>query len=186
MEMAKSTTIDKLAALFSAHRKAANDLRADIDDIEGEIVSLQNELDRVLNAPVDAATIKERVEALIASSIASAEDALSLNALTWREYSDYRLFVRDSPLPRKATLGLIAILGDKDSIRDKLITYVAGGAQNGISDSEREREINRLEAALAERERVMERIHREAEVAGVTIPRRPNADPAALLMPDED
>jgi hypothetical protein len=186
LPMAKITTIDKLSALFSAQRKAAIALRTDIDSLESEIIGLRLDLDRVRRAPVDAASISRRVDSLLASAMAEAEAAFNFEAIATAEYHAVDVFPRDSALPRSAALGLAIMFGDAEGIRAGMVGRLTASGATGLSHDERALEVKRLEAAISERERVLERIHREAEAAGVSIPRRPDADPAALLMPDSE
>lgn len=185
--MAKNATLnDKLSALFSAQKKAANALRADIDALEADIISHRNELDRVRRAPVDAATIIRRIDSLLALALAEARSAFSFESLTAAQYRAADVFPRDTALPRSAALGLLVMFGDAEAIRDGMVDKLTASGASGLSDDARAREVTNLEAAISELERVLERIHREAEAAGVSIPRRPDADPAALLMPDSE
>lgn len=182
--MAKVTTIDKLASLFSAQRQAASALRKDIDAYEAEIVSLQNELEGVRNAPVDSATVARRVDVLLALAIADAEQAFSFSSITDAGHHSSSVFLSGQPLLRAAALGLAVMFGDKERIRAEMIAKLS--TDGGLSDDERARETKRLQAAISQREQVLERIHREAEASGVAISRRPDADPAALLAPDSE
>lgn len=178
--MAKITT--KITDLLSASRRAASSIRDALDGLESDLIARKLELNRISSSPVDEATIAARIDRVLADAAAAAEDALILGVLSAPDADPARMFPAPT-VTRLQAFSMAAMLAP-ETARAALISRVSAGARNGISDEFRAAETARLAGEIADLESQIEAVHREAERAGLSIPRRADADPAALLAPE--
>lgn len=176
--------LPKITDLLNASRRAASSIREALDGLESDLIAKKLELSRVTTAPVDTATIAARVDRLISGAIEDAENALFLPMLSAPDGDLNRMFLHNS-VTRREAFGF-AVMASPETARAALIARVSTGARNGISDEFRARETARLAAEIADLEGQIEAVHRQAEAGGLVIPRRADADPAALLAPDPE
>lgn len=185
--MAKAPSVlSKLAGILNAQKQAASAIRKDLDNLESEVIDLRLQLAKTESAPVDSDTIAARVNALIAGAMADAHESFGFAAIARPDFSMAQVFLSHQPLPRAAVFGLACAIGDADAIRERLIAKISPEASGGMTDDQRTADVTRLTREIADRERIIEQIHREAEANGVSIPRRVDSDPAALLAPDQE
>lgn len=188
--MAKTTTIlEKLGAAFTAQAKAAAELRADLDQLEAEIVATSNALATVRAAPVDRSTIEDRVDRFLLESESDARSYFSPGMIGAANGSVSSSGIASivSASSGHTSLGALIVLGFRDQIRGRLIAEALEASPGkAVSETERESEIARLSGELSKLERIREKISREAEKHGLAVHRSEYADPAALLAPDGD
>ena len=188
--MAKTNTIlAKLGAAFSAQAKAAAELRADLDQLDAEIIAASNALAAVRAAPVDRAEIESRVDAFLMQAETDARGHFAPSAISEANGSVSGSGIAHAVAADKphTALGALLILGFGDQIRARLIAEGTEAATGkALSEAERDSEIARLSGEVTKLERIRERISREAERHGLSVPRSSYADPAALLAPDSE
>lgn len=186
--MAKTTTIlEKLGAAFTAQAKAAAELRADLDQLDSEIVAASNKLAAVRAAPVDLAEIEDRIDRFLIDAETDARSVFRPEVISAANGSAAGSGITSivSASTGQAALGALIVLGFRDQIRGRLIAEALEASPGkALSENERESEIARLSGELSKLERIREKISREAEKHGLAVHRSEYADPAALLAPD--
>ncbi len=185
--MAKISSIsDKVAALFSAQAKAAAELRRDVDQLDLEIVILQNRLAEVHSAPVPRDEVERRIDAFLLSEETEARLAFVPEVIATPNGSAGRCGIGSVLASPRSAIGGLLLLGFRDQIRDCLIDEASTASPaKPLDEVTREREVTRITSELSKLERLRERIMREAEKAGIAMPRSEFADPAALLAADD-
>lgn len=179
---------DRLAGMFSAQAKAAADIRRDLDQIGEDIIAAQNRLSDTRRRPATREEIEGRVVAELAASVVAFQDETNLSVLSDPNGGNIIPPGGGSKpvFTKSATIGL-AYLANPDGITAALVdAAVAATPGEPISASEREREIGKLEAEIADLEKLRERFAREAERHGLRVNRSEFADPAALLADDTE
>lgn len=188
--MAKTSNIlEKLGAAFSAQAKAAAELRADLDQLDSEIVTTSNALAAVRSAPVDRSTIEERVDRFLIEAESDARSYFSPGMIGAANGSVASSGIASivAASSGHASLGALVVLGFRDQIRGRLVAEgLEATSGKAMSEAERESEIARLSGELSKLERIREKISREAEKHGLSVHRSEYADPAALLAPDAE
>lgn len=188
--MAKTSNIlAKLGAAFSAQAKASAELRADLDQLDAEIIAASNALAAVRAAPVDRAEIESRVDDFLLAAETDARGHFSPASISASDGSAASSGIAHAIAADKphVALGALLILGFRDQIRASLVAEGTEAATGkALSEAERESEIARLSGEVAKLERIREKISREAEKHGLSVPRSVYADPAALLAPDSE
>lgn len=186
--MAKISTIsEKISALFSAQAKAAAELRRDVDAIDLEIIALQNRLAEACAAPVPRDEIERRVDAFLLAEETEARLVFNPDLIATPDGSAGRCGIGAVLASPRAAIGGLVLLGFRDQIRSRLVEEATSASPaKPLDEVTREREITRITSDLSKLERLRERIIREAEKAGIAMPRSEFADPAALLAREED
>ncbi|MCZ7857069.1 hypothetical protein O9X81_10610 [Agrobacterium salinitolerans] len=188
--MAKSSNIlAKLGAAFSAQAKASAELRADLDQLDAEIIAVANVLSAVRAAPVDRSEIERRVDSFLLSAETDARGHFAPAAISAADGSAALSGIAHAIAADKphTALGALLILGFRDQIRERLVAEgIEAATGKAMSEAEREAETARLSGELSKLERIREKISREAEKHGLSVPRSAYADPAALLAPDQE
>ncbi len=185
--MAKNAISTKLASLFSAQAKAAAEIRKDLDGIDAEIITAQNRLAEIARAPVSRDEIEARIDSFLLAQETEARTWFAPETFAAPDGSASGSGIATALAKPDSNLGALIILGFRSGIRENLVREALDAAKgNPLSVAERERETRRLNAEIADLEKVRERFAREAERHGITIPRSEFADPAALLAPDSE
>ncbi|MBU1313605.1 MAG: hypothetical protein KJ947_11575 [Alphaproteobacteria bacterium] len=166
--------------LLKRTRHAADELRVGLESIRQHIASLNQEKERVKALPPPIETAVERMEQWIDGCAAPARRRLhDATRFTWPSGTyEPPQYTADEHLAA-AYLGPFM----KQSLTAELEEVYK--TTPGISDEDRAERLDHLDGDLLDAELTEESIIREAERAGLALPRRANADPRVVLAPDE-
>jgi hypothetical protein len=155
---------------------------------------LKSERDSVIRAPRPAAEIMTALDTWMDQAATGAVDGLRLGALLRRDHPveltlPFRLDAEtravDGAAATKAVLGLL-IATSRPAIRHVIQGQIEDltKARPGMSDAELAARLAELDREIVDAELAEESAIRSLEVAGVTVLRRPDADPRAVLAAD--
>lgn len=146
--------------------------------IRDEIAAVNKEIREIKERPIGRDESFARVDAFIAHEQANAGGDM-LHAMRLPGENN---FLYTPPVERLVRTYLFPLLGEK--LKAQILE--AEKAEPGISEIERAKILDELDARKLQAELVEESIIRAAERAGFTMSRRANADPRATLAFDED
>lgn len=176
------SVIKRLQSLTSRVEKARNELLDSIADVRSELDKLKAERDRIASAPKTAEEIAAAVRQFL--------DAAQRDAQQTFIPTSFGTNSQDAASPEVNSLfrwdpvGALCALGLREAIEATLVERAQAACPDGIASEMRKAELARLDKQIADIERAEEQMLREADRAGFSIPRRIDADPAALLMKD--
>jgi hypothetical protein len=178
----------KFKSVAAAFRQSSITLGRDIDGLREQLDKLKSERDRVAALPITKVMAIERLDEWVGdlrrNPRAGIEGlVLSMMAPQKKGWIDFLSGSLDGYYNAKIEWALA------DHIREKLAAKIeaayAGGV-TGIEDAERERQLAKIDADIADCEAAEESMIRAAQDAGITIVRRPDASPHAVLARDAD
>jgi hypothetical protein len=183
----------KLAALRAAP-VPVNSLLEQVDDMREQVATLRAERDRTARAPRPASEILTALDDWLDSAATSAVDSLQLGSLLRRDRTvglslPYRIDpetrVVDGTGTSQTLFGLLIAVNRQAfrSIIEGQLSDLARGTP-GISDDEIHARLAELDAELLAAELSEEAAIRALEMSGISVQRRPDADPRATLAAD--
>jgi hypothetical protein len=178
----------KFKSVAAAFRQSSITLGRDIDGLREQLDKLKSERDRVAALPVTKAMAIERLDEWVKDLRGNSRAGVDGLVATMMapQKTGWINFLHGS-LDAYYNARLEWALADH--IREKLAAKIeaayAGGI-TGIEDAERERQLARIDADIADCEAAEETMIRAAQEAGITIARRSDADPRAVLARDAD
>lgn len=178
----------KFKSAAAAFRRSSITLGRDVDGLREQLRNLKTERDRIAALPVTKEAALGRLDAWVGglrSSPMAGIEGLT-GAMMVPQQPPYIDFLHGA-----VDAFFVARLGwaVSESIRPLLAVEIekayAGGVA-GIDDAERERQLAKIDADIADCEVAEETMLRAAQEAGISIQRRPNADPRVVLARDID
>lgn len=175
------TVIARLRKHTRAATTALTGINTAIAEVRAEIAAVQNQMAKLEDRPVDRATIEATLDHGLEGLAGRGSYAFKLLArrLTgWGGEGSHFEIADDDLGPM-----MVAML--RDQLRAGALAAVAQvmGSDTGITEEERDTERARLEGEVLALELAEEALIREAEAAGLSIPRRTDMHPAAELAP---
>jgi hypothetical protein len=176
----------KISGLIERTRSAANSLREDLEAIRAQRSALVVERHAVEAARISAGEVEAKIDAFLN---AAANSAINvgwsdewLSSPTTIDCAD-RLEIIFAKKPFGA---LIAFSPEhRKSIRTNLLECaLATGSRNGLSGTDRAKKLDKIDAEIIALERAEEAHIMAVAEAGIRLPRREDADPAAVLEYD--
>ncbi len=170
-----------LKKLLTGSRKAAASVTDGLQELRMRRLRLLDERDEIAARPVPQA------EALAALD----RDIDELVAIAMRETNVRSLIRAEAPawtIPPNGVLMGLLIGANRDAFRKQLAEMIAPAYENGaqpIGADEREATLRRIDDDLLEVELAEEAAIRAAEAAGMSVLRRADADPRAVLAGDD-
>jgi hypothetical protein len=175
------TIREKAALLARTVRDQSAQVGRDIDSIREQIEKRKAERQHVAVLPVAKDIALAKLEEIVTSarndkdaSIVGVAQALRVpGSVPWI----------DAIFNTQRIRSLVA-----ESLRTAVAAEIAraDAKQPGITDGDREQQLKAIDEDLLHLELVEESIIRAAEESGMKIPRRPDADPRAVLAPAQD
>jgi hypothetical protein len=171
-----------LKKLLAGSRKAASSVSEGLQELRMRRLRLIDERDEIAARPVP------KDEALAALD----RDLDELIAIAKRETNMRSLTRADNPawtIPQNGVLLGLLLGANRAAFRDQLADMIAPVYANGskpIAADEREAALRRIEEELLDIELAEEAAIRAAEAAGLTVLRRADADPKAVLASDAE
>ena len=162
---------------------AIKTLRTDVADLRERRLSIMDRIAATAGAPITEAEMAVRVDAALDLAAHDARDVLNFDHLFAPDGRRFEI----GPVAAQNPLGLLVMLGQRDTVRAALLAEAKAAASHGgkpLGQAERDAELVALRGELSDAERAEEIVIREAEEAGVSIPRRRDADPALFLAED--
>ncbi|NKK92381.1 hypothetical protein GFL95_14270 [Rhizobium leguminosarum bv. viciae] len=168
------------ASIFVSTRNASTEVREGLQSIRQHIRRLNDQIDAVKAIPPVLETAIARMESYVDGKADFARSQVPRVA----EFMDVSMY--DGPRMEKVEYFAMAYLAPliKQCMADQL--KAAYATVKGISDDDRERQLEKLGVELLDAELVEESIIRDAERAGFQLSRRAKADPRAVLAADKD
>lgn len=171
-----------LKKLLAGSRKAASSVSEGLQELRLRRLRLLDERDEIAARPVP-------MDAALAALDRDLDDLL----VTAKRETNVRSLTRaDSPswtIPQNGILIALLISANRHSFRDQLAELIAPAYANGakpIEADEREATLRRIDDELLDLEMAEEGAIRGAEAAGLSVLRRADADPRAVLASDEE
>lgn len=170
-----------LKKLLAGSRKAASSVSEGLQELRLRRLRLLDERDEIASRP---APKDEAVAALD-------RDIDELVAIAMRETNVRSLIRAEAPawtIPPNGVLMGLLIGANRDAFRKQLAEMIAPAYENGaqpIAADEREATLRRIDDDLIDLEKAEEAAIRGAEAAGLSVLRRVDADPRAVLASDE-
>lgn len=170
-----------LKKLLTGSRKAAASVKDGLQELRMRRLRLLDERDELASRPVP------KDEALAALD----RDIDELVAIAMRETNVRSLTRAEAPawtIPQNGVLMGLLIGASRATFRDQLATMLEPAYSNGakpISADEREANLRRIDDELLDLELAEESAIRAAEAAGLSVLRRADADPRAVLACDD-
>lgn len=188
-----SALTERLARVRSAFQQ----LESDVDALRERRQHLLSEREGLAAAPVPADEARARIREYIALKADEARSLMRARCVSPTEPAWKPHWVPGEPgnhgdayqdVLIREPLGFFAICGLGDAIERGIIETMCGdaGDAKAVASPERERRLAAIDAELADLEAAEETILRQGEEIGLTIGRRPDADPAVLLAPDDE
>jgi len=171
-----------LKKLLAGSRKAATSVSEGLQELRLRRLRLLDERDEIAARPVP------KDEALAALD----RDIDDLIAIAKRETNVRSLTRADNPswtIPQNGVLLGLLIGANRAAFRDQLAAMLEPAYANGakpIASEERAATLRRIDDELLDLENAEEAAIRGAEAAGLSILRRADADPRAVLLADKD
>lgn len=152
-----------------------------------QIAELTARYDAVMRAPETADELKQQIDASIEGAIS--QGRVSINAIR-RDGDPARLASYVSHIggqaPNVSAMFGLLVWGMRDQLREKLHALVdATDLTGAMTDTSRAKELGRIARERLTLERLEEALICAAELDGVSIARRPDADPRAILEIEE-
>lgn len=153
--------------------------------LRNERVELKERLRKLDLRSLPSDAVAANVAELLARNEAAARTWLSFGSLSMA--SQGSLTINVAAAFKHEPLGTLAILGDRSALFERFVAE-AEAARSGeaMTDEAYNAARSGLSSSLGDIERREESLIREAERNGLTFARRPDADPALFLAPDED
>ncbi|WP_020178527.1 hypothetical protein [Methylopila sp. M107] len=159
-----------------------------LDEIEvfrDRINEVREAIEAAERAPVDLATVKERVAGFVDSQVDEAREWLGVSAFAGRQGAMGHLGdLQFGSAFSRAPFGVLAQFVGREAIQNKLIEMAAPSAAGGVGEGERMATVASRTRELGELERSEEAAIRALEEHGEVIIRRPDANPAIVLARD--
>lgn len=173
-----------LKNLMTKLTDAAEAARNDVEGLRDRLLDLRDEASAVRLAPITQAELRTLVDNVL--------DAAEADARSWCIFS--KLATAEPGVPfdigaamRNQPLGVAALLLGHEAVADRLVAEaVASMPGKPIDAAVRHAELSRIAREIDDLERIEEKLLREIEAAGVSMPRRVDASPALYLAPDEE
>ncbi len=180
--------LDKISGLMERTRSAAHSLREDIEAIRAQRTELVLERHNVETARISTEETEAKIDAFLNAAAESAirigwSDAW-LSSPTTIDCAD-RL---ETIFAKKPFGALIAFSPEhRKAIRSNLLGRASSsGSGKALSASDRAKKLAALDADIASLERAEEAHIMAVAEAGIRLPRREDADPAAVIEYDGD
>ena len=179
------TIAGKIRAAAQAFRRSSQQVGKDIDSVREQIVENRARREEIARLPVTKEAALARLEEWIGSLLTNKRSGVDhlVAAMTAPGQRPAPDFLRNAADDIARIEWVLA-----DRIRD-LVGAALGNfysERQGIDDAERERQLAKLDDDILDLELCEESIIRAAQEAGMKIPRRPDADPRAVLASDQD
>ena len=168
----------KFKTAMTAQRAAMDTLSDGLESVRREIAALHEEHEDVSMMPPPIETALKRVDEYVALLQRPLESASAMEFMVAEEY-------RPPALLYNVDHFAVALGAEQYGKHLKKRLREAYADQPGISDADRQKELARIDADLMAAELVEESLIRNAERAGITLQRRRDANPAAVLAADE-
>ncbi|WP_336056475.1 hypothetical protein [Nitratireductor sp. CH_MIT9313-5] len=174
--------LSNLKALMGRASKVMQEYQSSVEDIRRAIIDLRDTQRDVETAPVSVREIEANVDQVLGDAEKRARSVFIPSTFVSPRHPDRLRPEFDAPF-RKDTLGALCILGFREPVRAALLAEAkkeAEGRKTYSADA-RAAELTRLQKELETLEAAEESLIREAEEAGLTVPRRADARPEILL-----
>lgn len=166
------SAVSKLAGMLAGAREATNQFGESVEQLRARVAILQDERYRLTNMAVPKQVALQRLAIWLDQM---AQPITGFNVSSFAERDDFRAPDVHGPRFIAAAIALAA----KPALTERLEAYYS--KQTVVSEAERDQARAKLDAELLDLELAEESLIREAEAAGLTILRRADADPRAVL-----
>ena len=170
-----------LKKLLTGSRKAAASVTDGLQELRMRHLRLLDERDEIAARPVPQAEAIAALDRDIDELVEIAKRETNVRSLTRAENPSWSI------PPNGLLIGLL-IGANRDAFRKQLAEMIAPAYENGaqpIAADEREATLRRIDDDLIDLEKAEEAAIRGAEAAGLSVLRRADADPRAVLASDE-
>jgi hypothetical protein len=172
----------------AAFKSSSEKLGRDIDGLRTEVVKLKAERVRIAALPITKQMAIERIEKLCATMRTNKNagiDRLADTMMAAKEgmWNGFLGGVIDAAYDRRVEWAVAEIV--RKGLLEIIESRYAAGV-TGIDDAKRERELARIDGEILDCDLAEEAMIRAAAAVGITIARRPDADPRAVMARDQD
>lgn len=184
--------ISSIKGLLSRQQAASRDAFAAIDEVRSRRLALVAEREHIESAPMPPDDAAPAIETWLDETAAAFDVSFrSMLHPDWRTAPSLS-FPRqhggvglDAAPAVRQLLGLL-VMTNRAAIRDIIVRSLEDAAEGRetISNADRARRLGSIDAEVNAIERVEEQLIREAEMAGLPVLRREDADPAIVLLGD--
>ncbi|SEO92429.1 hypothetical protein [Aquisalimonas asiatica] len=180
---AKTKAVSQVEEARSRIDSAADQLHQEVEGIRSQIRDLSEKKDQVLNAPLPRKEVESRIDAWLeenASEFYLPERATQFASSDGRGDPPLSILTKSNG---NLDMGPALAALFREEIREKLIQAAvnAPGYEPGLPLDQRGEKAEKIDREILDLEISEERIITSAEEAGITIPRRPDADPRTVL-----
>lgn len=171
-----------LKKLLTGSRKAATSISEGLHELRMRRLRLLDERDETASRPVPLADALAALDRDIDELVAIAQRETNVRSLTRAENPSWAI-------PQNGILLGLLIGASRAAFRDQLAAMLEPAYASGakpIAADEREATLRRIDDDLLDLEIAEESAIRAAEAAGLSVLRRSDADPRAVLASDEE
>ncbi|QCL72138.1 MULTISPECIES: hypothetical protein [Agrobacterium] len=167
---------DKPANALAGVRSVFAAFSQGLENIRSQVEDLKAERDAIERMPVDEATAHRRAEMWVSSAVTHAMERAPSPSRFATDPGRWRL-----PGFDVLADALVAYQGDVLASAMKQEISEIYQSEKGLTDAERAKRLADLDQSLLNAELSEEALIREAETSGITVNRRADADPRAVL-----
>jgi hypothetical protein len=170
-----------LKKLLAGSRKAATSVSEGLQELRMRRLRLLDERDATAARPVPQADALAALDRDIDELVATAKREINVRSLTRAENPAWTI-------PQNGMLIALLIGANREAFRSQLAEMIAPAYADAkpIEAAEREATLRRIDDELLDLEMAEEAAIRGAEASGLSILRRADADPRAVLLADKD